>query len=458
MLTTPTNERYRVVALATTLAMITYLDRACIATLAPGIIRDLGLSTVQMGWVFTVFQLAYALFEIPTARWADRKGTRAVLTRIVVWWSCLTAATAAAFSYPAMLIIRFLFGMGEAGAWPCVARTFSRWIPMRERGRVQGIFFAGAHLVGGLTPMLVLWLLGYMSWRAIFVTFGLVGFVWVAIWHTWFRNDPSEHPSVNAAELQTIVSQRPPDSGHSSGWEYWGCLIRSRTMIALCIMYIPNCMIFYFCITWLPTYLKQRHGFDAASLGIFSGLPLIVSMPGDLLGGVVTDQLTARYGLRVGRSTLGAIAYVIAGVALLAGAMSSSPVLAAVLIALATGMTMFTLGAAWGTVIEVGRNHVGVVGATMNSVGNLAAMLNPLIVAYSVQWFGSWNLPLYLMGTLFLIGAFCWTLIDPQVAVFSDGRQSTIASRQSTVTVASRQSQSPVVASPGLKTGLPTED
>jgi MFS family permease len=154
--------------------MITYLDRACIATLAPGIIRDLGLSTVQMGYVFTVFQLAYALFEIPTARWADRKGTRAVLSRIVLWWSGLTAATGAAFSYPVLLGIRFLFGMGEAGAWPCVARTFSRWIPVRERGRVQGVFFAGAHLVGGLTPVLVLWLLTFMPWRMIFVCFGAV--------------------------------------------------------------------------------------------------------------------------------------------------------------------------------------------------------------------------------------------------------------------------------------------
>ena len=148
-------------------------------------------------------------------------------------------------------------------------------------------------------------------------------------------------------------------------------------MIALSVMYIPNCMIFYFCITWLPTYLRQRHGFDAAALGFMSGLPLIVSMPGDLLGGFATDRLAARFGLRIGRCGLGAAAYVIAGPALIAAAMASTPVPAAVLIALATGMTMFTLGAAWGTVIEVGGNHVGVVGATMNSVGNLAAMLNP---------------------------------------------------------------------------------
>jgi len=416
----PTHTRYRVVALTSALGMITYLDRACLGTLAPGIIRDLGLTTVQMGYVFTVFQLAYALFEIPTARWADRKGTRSVLSRIVLWWSALTAATGAAFSYPVLLAIRFLFGVGEAGAWPCVARTFSRWIPQRERGTVQGIFFACAHLVGGLTPALVLWLLRFLSWREIFVCFGGVGLVWMAVWLAWFRDDPSEHPGVNAAELQLIVSERPADCGHAAGLDYWRKLLGSRNVLALSVMYIPNAMMFYFCITWLPTYLRQRHGFDAGNLAIFAGLPLIVSVPGDLLGGMVTDRLVSRYGLRVGRCGLGFVAYVIAGLALLAAGASSSPVLAATLIALATGLTMFTLGAAWGTVMEVGRNHVAVVGATMNSAGNLAAMLNPLIVAYSVQWFANWNLPLYLMGALFLVGAFCWTLVDPTRPVFDE--------------------------------------
>lgn len=425
----PTRARYRVVALATTLAMITYLDRVAIGTLAPGIMRDLGLSLVQMSYVFTAFQLAYGLFEVPTGRWADRRGTRMVLARIVVWWSVLTAATAAAFSYPVMLAVRFLFGAGEAGAWPCVARTFSRWIPTRERGRVQGIFFAGAHLVAGLTPVLILSYMRpdlpgmaepYMSWRAVFVIFGAVGLVWVAIWLWWFRDDPSQHRAVNAGELQAIAAGRPADTGHGAGWAYWRQLIRSRNMLALCVMYIPNCMIFYFCITWLPTYLMQRHGFNIAGMAFFAGLPLLVSIPGDLLGGWTTDRLAARYGLRVGRCGLGAAAYVIAGLALILAAAASSPVLAATLIAVATGVTMFTLGSAWGTAIEVGRNHVGVVGGTMNSVGNLVAMLNPQIVAYSVKWFNNWNLPLYVMGALFLVGALCWAIIDPKQPVFDE--------------------------------------
>jgi MFS family permease len=425
---TATHARYRVVALATTLAMVTYLDRVAIGTLAPAIRRDLGLTAIQMGWVFTAFQLAYGLFEVPTGRWADRVGTRSVVARIVLWWSALTAATAAAFNYPVMLIVRFLFGAGEAGAWPCVARTFSRWIPRSERGRVQGIFFAGAHLIAGLTPAVIVgggllgswWpgMLSVMSWRGVFVTFGLLGLVWVAVWLSWFRNDPSEHRAVNEAELAAIVAGRPPDVPHASGWAYWGELLRSRNMIALSVMYIPNCMIFYFCITWLPTYLLERHGFNISGMALFAGLPLLVSMPGDLLGGWLTDNLSGRYGLRVGRCGLGGIAYLLVGVALIAAGSVSSPVFAALLIAAGTGLTMFTLGAAWGTAIEIGGNHVGVVGGTMNSIGNLVAMLNPLIVAYSVDWFGSWDLPLYVMGALFLIGAACWGIIDPRRPVF----------------------------------------
>ena len=426
---TTTTARYRVVALATSLAMVTYLDRTAIGTLAPGIRRDLGLSAVEMGWIFTAFQLAYGLFEIPTGRWADRVGTRSVLARIVIWWSAMTMATAAAGSYLTMLIVRFLFGAGEAGAWPGVARTFSRWIPQPERGRVQGIFFCGAHLVAGLTPAFIVgggllgpWpgLLSVMSWRGVFVAFGFVGLVWVAVWLWWFRNDPSEHPSVSPSELALIVANRKPVGEHRGGWTYWGTLIRSRNMVALSIMYIPNCMIFYFCITWLPSYLLERHGFNIAGMALFAGLPLLVSMPGDLLGGWLTDHLCSRYGLRVGRCGLGGIAYLVVGACLIAAATAPSPVLAAVLIAAATGLTMFTLGAAWGTVMEIGGSHVGVVGGTMNSIGNLIAMLNPLIVAYSVSWFGSWDLPLYVMGGLFLIGAGCWALVDPRKPVFAE--------------------------------------
>jgi MFS transporter, ACS family, glucarate transporter len=410
--------RYKVVALAVLLAMVTYLDRVCISKLAPNIMADLGLSKVQMGFVFSAFALAYAIFEIPTAWWADRRGTRLVLTRIVLWWSSFTMATAASFNFAFLLVVRFLFGAGEAGAWPSIARTFSRWIPRRERGTIQGIFFTGAHLAGGLTPLLVTWMVSFMPWRMIFVCFGLIGFVWAAAWYLWFRDDPSEHPGVNAAELERIVAERAEDSAHVAGWAYWRTLMGNRNMIALCVMYFPNSFVFYFCITWLPTYLHEVHGFDAGTLGFLSGLPLLLSVVGDLFGGVVTDWVAARFGLRVGRCAVGGAAYLVAGLALLAAPLCGHPLAAALLISVAVAASMFTLAASWGTCQEVGANHAAVVSATMNTSGQLGGFVCPLIVACAVQWFHNWNITLYLMGFLFLLGVACWAVIDPRKRIF----------------------------------------
>ena len=175
-----THARYVVLVFMVTLAMVTYLDRACMGAMMPSIAAEFGLDEAQQSWVFFAFIFAYALFEIPTARWADRRGAKSVLTRIVAWWSVFTMVTAGAFNYASLVTARFLFGMGEAGAWPCVARVMSRWIPKRARGTAKGIFFAGAYASASLTTLLVTPLLAHMSWRAILVVFGCAGFVWIA--------------------------------------------------------------------------------------------------------------------------------------------------------------------------------------------------------------------------------------------------------------------------------------
>jgi len=414
----PTRVRFAVVGFAVGLAAVTYLDRACIGTLAPHIMRDLALTKDQMSWVFSAFALAYAAFEIPTAWWADRTGTRRVLTRIVLWWSGFTMATAAAWNWGSLLATRFLFGAGEAGAWPSAARTFSRWIPRAERGRVQGIFFAGAHLAGGLTPVLVMALLHVMVWRGVFVVFGVVGIFWAVAWYRWFRDEPAQHPRVNALELERILAGRQAEGGQHAGWAYWKRLFSHRNTAALCLMYFPNSFAFYFCITWLPTCLKEKHGFDAVSLGIFAGLPLILSVLGDLFGGVATDAATERFGLRLGRAGVGAAAYVLAGVAMISGAFVQQPVLAASLIALAVGASMFTLGASWSTCLDIGGNHAGVVSAAMNTSGQIGSVLSPLLVTFLLRHTGDWNAPLFVMGGLFLVGAAGWSLIDPRQRVF----------------------------------------
>jgi sugar phosphate permease len=195
-------------------------------------------------------------------------------------------------------------------------------------------------------------------------------------------------------------------------------MLGNRNVLALCVMYVPNSVVFYFCITWLPTYLKEQQGFTPAAANLLAGLPLVMSVTGDLFGGLVTDWVTARFGLRHGRSTLGVVSYLIAAACLLAVPYCRQPVLAAVFIALAVTATMFSLAGAWATCMDVGREHTGTVGAAMNTAGQIGALLCPIVVAYAVEWFGNWNIPIFIMSALFVTGAVAWKVIDPREPVF----------------------------------------
>jgi MFS family permease len=416
-----TRTRYKVLGLAMLLAGITYLDRVCIGVTAPDMRRDLGLSAAQMGWVFSAFQLAYGILEIPTGYWGDKVGTRRVLTRIVIWWSSFTIATAAAFNWTSLLLIRFLFGAGEAGAWPNVARTFSRWFPLHERATVQGIFFMGAHLAGGLTPSLVTIILHYFHWRTVFVLFGSVGFLWAFWWWRWFRDEPSEHPHVGEQERELIERGRLPQVRHDLTWARWKELLSHPSIIGLCCMYFTQSYGFSFYITWLPTYLKTERGFaDPTWFSLLAGLPLIFSVPADLFGGITSDRMSRRYGLRLGRALVGGGSLFLAGLLLCAGVWTPNSFLAAILIGLGGGMSAFLLGAAWSTCLDLGGAHAGVVSAAMNTAGQVGAFLCPILVGYMVQWFNNWTAPMYMTGILYCAGALCWAVINPAARIWKE--------------------------------------
>lgn len=414
--------RYRVLAFTVALAGITYLDRVCIAQTAQDMMRELSLSKEQMGFVFSAFTIAYAVFEMPTGAWGDRIGTRRLLTRIVVWWSSFTIATAAAFNFVSLLVVRFLFGMGEAGAFPNVSKTFSRWFPLTERGTAQGIFFAGAHLGGGLTPLLVTYLLTFMPWRMVFVTFGMLGFVWAVAWFRWFRDDPADHPQVGNEELDLIQTGRATEGSHRLDTAAFGRIVTSRNLIALCLMYFTQAYGFYFNITWLPTYLEKARGFSATQLGFLAGLPLILSSLADLTGGIATDRAVRVYGLRIGRCGIGMVSLLMAGGALIAGAAVEDPLLSAVLIAVAGAADSFLLGAAWGVCLDIAGPHAGLVTGAMNTAGQLGAFLSPIILPYLLKDQSrpeDWALPLFIAGGLYIAGAICWLAVDPRTPLIT---------------------------------------
>lgn len=404
--------RHRVVAMALLLAGVTYLDRVALGVVAPQITKDLGLTKVEMGYVFSAFTVAYAVFEIPTAAWADRIGCRGVLTRIVAWWSAFTVATAASWSYLSLLVIRFLFGVGEAGAWPCVGRVFSRWIPAGERGKAQGIFFSGAFLAGAFTPKLVVWLSSMMHWRLVFVVFGGVGFIWATAWWIWFRDEPRDKKGTSPEEVAMIERERGlPIGGHGN----WRDVFKIPILLPICISHAANSYGTYFVITWLPTYLTEIRGMSQEQMVVFAGLPMFIAAAAALGGGWTTDVLTKRFGLRWGRAGVAGASYCISMTSMFFAARVPDPQLAASLIALSYGASMFTLGAAFSLCIDLGKQNSAVMTATMNTAGQVGGFFSPLVLAYLVQWFGDWSIPLYIMSGLYAAAVLSWILIGHKV-------------------------------------------
>lgn len=413
------NARFGVVGFCFMLAMVTYVDRASIGVLAGAIRADLNISMTEMGYIFSAFTFAYAIFEIPSAWWGEKIGARLVMARIVAWWSTFTILTAAAVGFKSLWVIRFLFGAGEAGAWPNATRVFSRWIPAGERGRMQGIFFSGAHLAAGLTPPLVLVMTQFMGWRVIFIVFGAIGFLWSVAWLRWFRDHPHEHPGVNTMELEYIREGQALESPGTLNMNSaaWRTLFVNSNVWLLCVIAFANSYGFYFIITWLPSFLETL-GFSKATLALYAGLPMLLAVPADLLGGVTTDMLARRVGLRLGRALVGGGAYAVAAVSMFCATRSTdNPHLAAVLLATAGGASMFALPASWASCIEIGKEQSGIVSATMNTVGQVGAMLSPVVLAWLVErsgLAGRWEFPLQIIAALYLIAALSWIFINPR--------------------------------------------
>ena len=255
--------RHKVLAMMFALTLVTYLDRVCIAATATAMRAELGLSRIEMGQILSAFIWGYVLFEIPGGWLADRFGARSLLARIVIWWSVFTAATGVAWSYWSLLIIRFLFGCGEAGAFPGCASAISRWFPATERGRAQAVIMVGSRLGGAFAPALVIALMAVTGWRAVYWIFAVLGLVWAAGWTAWYRNSPEEHPAVSRDELAYIQAGR--GEGVRSQPVPWGLLVRNRNVWALCAMYSGYTWGLYFYLTWLPTYLEEARGLSLGS-------------------------------------------------------------------------------------------------------------------------------------------------------------------------------------------------
>ena len=409
----PTRARFTLLRLTFALSIITYIDRVCISTAAPRIRAELGLSTDQMGWVFSAFVIAYAVFEIPSGWLADVVGSRKVLTRIVLWWSAFTMATGAIWNYTSLLTARFLFGMGEAGAFPSISRSLSRWFPVRERGTAHGVMFMGSRLGGAITPLLIGRIIAFAGWRASFWIFGMVGVLWCVFWWRWFRDDPAQHPAVSAEELQQIR-----EDGFSGEVKIEFRRLLNLNLLWICLMYFCFGYCLYFYLTWLPTYLSDARGFSDTEMNLVHTIVLLSAAAASILGGRLTDFLTKRYGLKIGRA-IGAVSMPLSGVALAVAALTESPAVAAAALVVSAGAGDLCLSPSWAMCHDVGADGAGTITAVMNTFGNIGGALSPLVVGYCLKWWSSWSIPLLIAAGVALFGGVFTLLIDARKSLLT---------------------------------------
>lgn len=416
----PTRVRHIVLWLTVAAYMITYMDRVVIASAAPSISKEFGFSMATMGGILAAFRWGYALFQIPGGWLGDRFGPRRALTAIVIWWSVFTSLTASAWGEFSMRAFRFLFGVGEAGAFPIATRSLSRWILPTERGYAQGITHAGSRIGAALTPPIVVWLIVTYGWRMPFFVFGALGVVWAVFWYWYYRDTPELHSAVNQAELELIRGAAGSSPKRASQEVPWRAILASRNLWVLCLMYFcyGYCLSVY--LDWFPTYLNKHRGFNLKEMGFYASLPLFAGTAGDLLGGWISDWIGHRSGdLRFARKVVAMTGFLMAAAGIIPATLTSDAVQSVVFSCVAVFGLELTVGVSWAVPLDIGGDYAGSVSSVMNTFGNIGGAISPTALAYLVESYG-WNHPFLVAAGMCVIGALLFWRIDASKPILSN--------------------------------------
>lgn len=417
--TQPSRGRWYILLLISVMYLITYLDRVNISTAAPQISKEFGFDNVTMGFIFSAFVWAYALFQVPGGWLSDRFGARTVLGTIVAYWSVMTAATGLAFSSTSFIVLRFLFGVGEAGAFPGATRAMQLWYPRSERGFVQGITHSASRAGAAIAPPLVLLIMINLGWRWAFLVCGAVGLVWSLWWSLSYRNVPEEHAMVNRAELETIRGRGPngeinPPPVAERTEVPWGTLLRSPNMWAIMLAYFTYVYCLWIFLTWLTKYLIDVRHFTLLKGGLLASLPLWAGVVGDTVGGLATDWLLRRTGnVRLARSGVAITGLLGCAVFIVPAALTEDPYVAVGCLTAAMFFLECTIGPSWAVPMDTGGKYSGTVSGMMNMAGNIGGALSPIVFGVLVQ-IRNWQAPFIVAAALLVIGSAVWAFwLDP---------------------------------------------
>lgn len=394
------------------LSMITFLDRIALSSASGNIMDELHISTVQWGWILGMFTIAYAAFEIPTGWLGDKFGGKRILVRVVLWWSFFTIMTGFSSSFMMLLCVRFLFGMGEAGAYPNTSIVLSKWFPVLERGRAQATIWGASRLGAALTPFLVLPIQQKYNWQTSFYVLGAVGVVWTLFWIFWHQEEPTSCKSISKEELEHILTTRdlPLNKEKTAKISVWSGF-KSTNLWFLLLMYVCYAVGAYFFQSWFHTYLEKGRHIAKAQLIWASSIPYLLAAIGCFTGGWLSDIACLRWGKKWGRRIVPMVGLFVAGLCIIGAALIDDNLTA--IIALGIGMAFMDLTApvAWAVAMDLGGDKSGTISGSMNSAGLTGAYLSTVFFGYLAATYG-YYLPVLYIGIIVFIGGFVWLKID----------------------------------------------
>ena len=402
--------KHVILAMLVILGMVTFLDRINISVAGSSIMHDLGLSPAEWGWVQSAFILSYGLMQIPMGALGDRYGHRKILAAIVLWWSAFTAFTGLTGGLASLLVIRFMFGIGEAGSSPCSTGVISRWFEKHEVGKAQGYVWAASRMGGALTPFVVIPVMAWVGWRAAFYLLGALGVVWAVVWYGYYRD------GANGAN----ESYESYGSHESHEPHVFRGLLGSGQFWLLCGMYFFYAFGSWFFFSWFPTFMELGRGFDKTELTYAVAVPFVMSMIGNISGGYLTDKLSNKYGIKVGRKALGSSSLAVSAVCMFLAAFIPGKMAVFVFLSLCFGIFDLMLPSAWALCIDLGKQHAGTLSGAMNTAGNIGGFCCGILFGQLVQQSGNYNLPLYMIAAMLIISAVLFAFINPEKPIIKE--------------------------------------
>ncbi|MGB5294956.1 MAG: MFS transporter, partial [Thermoanaerobaculia bacterium] len=411
----PTNVRWAVLALLFVISFVAYLLRMNISVAAKFMMPELGISEMQMGWVFAAFVWGYALFQIPGGFFGEILGPRRALSIVALIWAALTILTGllpgqvfiwGGGALASLVVLRFLMGVVQAPLYPITAGTIQQWFPVGGWALPNGLSSMGLGLGAAFTPPLVAWVMVTLGWRETFYVTAPVALIIIAVWWWYVADSPEQHSKVSQSELELITADRPaeatlPETGVLKR------LVKNRNLWFLTLSYLCMNYVFYIFFTWFYIYLVDVRQFGLLEGGFFASLPFIVGSFAATAGGWTCDRLCQSIGPRWGCRLPGIVGMVLVAIFLVLGALATNAVLAVVLLSICFASTQFTEGAYWAGATYIGGRHTSAATGVLNTGGNLGGVISAPLIPVLVDHFG-WLNALSTGSVFALAGAALW--------------------------------------------------